>query len=141
MATSFSDLYERAIFRFSDYDFMKFDVQLREDILHQYLMMAIPDVSEIVGRDYLAYDEDGFVGDISDTIQEILALGIDYYWFSAKVQNSELLRNQMSTKDFTYFSPANLMRELRNVRNDIKGEYNAAITMYSYRHGDFESLS
>jgi len=142
LATSYNDIYDRAIFRFSDYDFLKIDIESREDILEKYLHSAIADVAVIVEAGTLDIDDENrqFVGDIDNEVQEILALGIDYYWLSAKVQNSELLRNSLSTKDFTYFSPANLMRELINLRNDVKNEYRSAITFYSYNHGDFESL-
>lgn len=141
MATTFMDIYDRAIFRFSDYDFMRMDIQMRESILERYLLSAISDLSVII-PDVVKYDihTKSFEQELDDEVVELLALGVDYYWFSAKIQNSELLRNSLSTKDFTYFSPANLMRELRNVRKDIKAEYKSAVTIYSYNHGDFDSL-
>lgn len=141
MATTFMDIYNRAIFRFMDYDFMRLDIQDREDVLDRYLLSAIGDVGVII-PDKMVFDWDNkvFESDLDNETIELLALGVDYYWFSAKVQNSELLRNSMSTKDFTYFSPANLMRELRNVRNDLKNEYKSMVTIYSYNHGDFSQL-
>ena len=141
MATTFMDIYDRAIFRFMDYDFMRLDIQEREDILDRYLLSTVGDVGVII-PDVLLFDRDTkcFEKDLDNEVVELLALGVDYYWFSAKVQNSELLRNSMSTKDFTYFSPANLMRELRNVRNDLKNEYKSMIAIYSYNHGDFSRL-
>jgi hypothetical protein len=135
------DIYNRAIFRFMDYDFMRLDIQDREDVLDRYLLSAIGDVGVII-PDKMVFDWDNkvFESDLDNETIELLALGVDYYWFSAKVQNSELLRNSMSTKDFTYFSPANLMRELRNVCNDLKNEYKSMVTIYSYNHGDFSQL-
>ena len=141
MATTFMDIYDRAIFRFMDYDFMRLDAQDRENVLDRYLLSAIGDISVII-PELMEFDRDTkvFTTDLDNETIELLALGVDYYWFSAKVQNSELLRNSMSTKDFTYFSPANLMRELRNVRNDLKNEYKSMVTIYSYNHGDFTQL-
>ena len=141
MATTFMDIYERAIFRFMDYDFMRLDVQDREDILDRYLFSAIGELSVVIPA-VANFDRDtkSFEDDFDNEVIELLALGVDYYWFSAKLQNSEILRNSLSTKDFTYFSPANLMRELRNVRNDLKAEYKSAIAIYSYNHGDFSQL-
>ena len=142
LATSFVDIYDRAIFRFSDYDFMRVDIQAREDILEKYLFSAIADFSRVCKSGTLDYDldEKSFINTLDDEMIEILSLGLDYYWFSSKVQNSELLRNSMSTKDYTFFSPANLMRELRNVRNDLKNEFKSAVTIYGYNHGDFAAL-
>lgn len=142
MATSFLDIYDKAVFRFKDYDFMRIDIQSREDILERYLQSAVADFAVVCEDGHLEMDWDykEFEEDLTHEEQEILALGVDYYWFSSKVQNSELLRNSMSTKDYTFFSPANLMRELRNLRNDLKAEFKTAITLYSYNHGNFASL-
>ncbi len=141
MATTFMDIYKRAIFRFQDYDFMRLDIQDREDILDRYLLSAIGELSVVVPEvAEFDWDTKAFESDFDNEVIELLALGLDYYWFSAKMQNSEILRNSLSTKDFTYFSPANLMRELRNVRNDLKNEYKSAIAIYSYNHGDFSTL-
>lgn len=141
MSTTFLDIYDRAIFRFKDYDFMRIDIQSREDILERYLLSSIADIG-VVAPDYMQfnYDNKEFLSELTNELIELLALGVDYYWFSATVQNSELLRNSMSTKDFSYFSPANLMRELSTLRKDLKNEYRAAITNYSYNHGDFGAL-
>lgn len=142
MATPFAEIYEKAVFRFSDYDFMRIDIDARESILEKYLRSSIADFSVVCKSNYLSADWNNreFLNTLTDEECEILALGVDYYWFSSKVQNSELLRNSMSTKDYTFFSPANLMRELRNLRNDIKSEFKTAVTLYSYNHGDFASL-
>lgn len=142
MATSFLDIYDKAVFRFKDYDFMRIDIQSREDILERYLQSAVADFAVVCEDGHLEMDWDykEFEEDLTHEEQEILALGVDYYWFSSKVQNSELLRNSMSTKDYTFFSPANLMRELRNLRNDLKAEFKTAVTLYSYNHGNFASL-
>lgn len=142
MATLFDDIYSRAISRFSDYDFLQISSSSRETILERYLYSAISDFERVCLFDLSNIDtvNKAFVDDLDNESIEILALGIDYYWFSAKVQNSELLRNSLSTKDYTFFSPANLLRELRNVRNDLKSELKHRITTYSYDHGDIAGL-
>lgn len=141
MATTFMDIYNRAIFRFMDYDFMRLDIQDREDILDRYLLSAIGELGVVIPEvTKFDWESKTFEDDLDNEVVELLSLGVDYYWFSAKMQNSEILRNSLSTKDFTYFSPANLMRELRNVRNDLKNEYKSAIAIYSYNHGDFSQL-
>lgn len=142
MATLFDDIYSRAISRFSDYDFLQISSSSREAILERYLYSAISDFERVCLFDLSNIDlvNKAFVDDLDNESIEILALGIDYYWFSAKVQNSELLRNSLSTKDYTFFSPANLLRELRNVRNDLKSELKHRITTYSYDHGDIAGL-
>lgn len=143
MATSYSKIYERAIFRFRDYDFMKLNDADIGEVLKMYMRSAIADFAPICKEDLWNRDDDNdvFKTDISEWVQEILASGIAYYWLSSKVMDQEALRNSLSTKDYTYFSPANLLRESQEFRNQVRKEYRDNITKYTYRHGDIASLT
>lgn len=143
MATSYNEIYQRAIFRFRDYDFMKMnDVDIGE-ILSHYMRSAIADFAPICQEDLWSRDEENetFAADLSEWVQEILASGIAYYWLSSKIMDQEALRNSLSTKDYTYFSPANLLRESQEFRSQVRKEYRDNINKYSYRHNDIASLT
>ena len=47
----------------------------------------------------------------------------------------------MSTKDYTYFSPANLLRESQTLRDSLRKEYRDRIVQYTYHHGDIASIN
>lgn len=143
MATSFNSIYQRAIFRFRDYDFMKINDADVGEVLKTYMRSAIADFSSVCQKDLSKRTDEGdkFEVDLSDVEQEILAAGIAYYWLSSKIMDQEMLRNSLSTKDYTYFSPANLLRESQEFRNQVRKEYRDSITLYSYRHGDIASLT
>ena len=67
MSTTFLDIYDRAIFRFKDYDFMRIDIQSREDILERYLLSSIADIG-VVAPDYMQFDYDNkefFIEDLA----------------------------------------------------------------------------
>ena len=142
MATPFSKIYERATFRFSDYDFFKFTEEDYESILEKYLKMAESDFVNTCLFDLKNKDEGNkeYIEDLDDESIEILALGIAYYWLSRKVINSDLLKNNISTKDYTFFSPANLLREMTVLRDDVKKEFKQKIIDYSYTHGNISDL-
>lgn len=101
MATAFTDIYKRAIFRFSDYDFLKKDIETRENILEQYLFSAKVDFYRICKVDLNDYDLElkQFNQDLDDEIIEILSLGIAFYWMSFKTLNSESLKNNLNSRD------------------------------------------
>ena len=143
MATSYNDIYQRAIFRFRDYDFMKLNDLDIAEVLSHYMRSAIADFAPICQEDLWSRDEENatFTADLSEWVQEILAAGIAYYWLSSKIMDQETLRNSLSTKDYTYFSPANLLRESQEFRNQVRKEYRDSITKYSYRHDDIASLT
>lgn len=163
MATPYSAITHRALFRLSDSKLAQFNEADQEFILNRYLESAVADFQnkckvdltqrvenqkvEDLPADGVAQSgpalgsnaepiEEGFVEDLDNEVQEILALGISYYWLSAQIMNSELLKNKLSTKDYQYFSPANLMREVQTLRDSVQKEYKHRIINYTYEHGD-----
>ena len=104
---------------------------------------AISDFAPVCQDDLYDVDETlaQFNVDLDLEVQEILATGIAFYWTSARILDQELLRNSMSTKDYTYFSPANLMRESQTLRETLRKEYRDRIVQYTYHHGDIASIN
>ena len=138
MATDFREIYDLAVCRFRDYSWLKFSDEDREHFLKNYLVSACKDFAPVCKENLSDVDEYGlaFTADLSDEVKDILASGVAYYWYASKAMNSELLRNQMSTKDYSFFSPANLLREITTLKENLWKEYQHAITMYTYRNGD-----
>ena len=71
MATLFSDIYERAIFRFADSSILEKDIQTRDDVLEKYLMSAKTEFQRICKVDLKDYDIDRkrFNSDLDDEIR------------------------------------------------------------------------
>ena len=141
MATKYSDIYNRAMFRFTDYGFLDVYEDRRDEIMRNFLKAAQVEFANSCTEinDYNDENEE-FNSDLSDEVQEILALGVAYQWLSQKTLNSELLRNSMIRKDYNTYSPANLLKEMRTLRDDIYKEYRGKINEYSFRHGSIDKL-
>lgn len=161
MSTPYTDILDRAIFRFADLKLARMNEIDQYFILQKYLESAVSDfqnkcavdltqrienqqvdaISDSISDDAIIGSSThsptrGFVEDLDSEVQEILALGVSYYWLSAQVLNSELLKNKLSTKDYQYFSPANLMREIQTLRDSVRKEYRNRIVRYTYDHGN-----
>lgn len=134
MATKFTDIYARAIFRFADYKFLEQEVDVREGVLEKYLISAKTEFQRMCKVDLDDYDlvEKQFNNDLGDEEIEILALGIAFYWLSYKTMNSELLKNVLNSKDFYYYSPANLLKELQTLRKTLRDEFYGRMRIYSF---------
>lgn len=143
MATPYSDIFKRAVYRFKDYDYLRMSDDEVHEVMTAFLHSAVADFAPICSDDLYDVDETlaQFNVDLDMEVQEILALGIAFHWTSARILDQELLRNSMSTKDYTYFSPANLLRESQTLRETLRKEYNNRIIQYSYHHGDIASIS
>lgn len=142
MATPFTDIYDRAIFRFADYDFLKQDIQTREDVLEKYLFSAKTDFADVCKIDLGDCDLllRQFDEDLNDDEIEILALGISFYWISYKALDSNALKNVLNSKDYYYYSPANLLKEVQALRETIRSEFYSKMRRYSYKDNGLQTL-
>ena len=52
----------------------------------------------------------------------------------------ELLENILNTRDFTTYSPAELLYRVRDTYEKARREYTNMIREYSYNHGDLTNL-
>lgn len=138
MATAYLDVIDRAQFRVTDYDVLKRSFQAQYDLMYRYMLSAVADFAPYCLIDLNDRDDElaQFKQTLDNECIEILALGIAYYWLSSRVLNNELLYNRLSTKEYSYFSPANLLREVQTLRDSVQQEYRGAIIRYTYRHGD-----
>lgn len=142
MATPFTDIYARAVFRFADYEFLKQDIETREGVLEKYLISAKTEFQRVCKIDLGDYDLalKQFNQTLDDEIIEILSLGIAFYWLSYKALNSELLKNVLNSKDYYYYSPANLLKEVQTLRKTLRKEFNSQMRQYSYSNNTIETL-
>jgi hypothetical protein len=137
MGTKFSTIYERAIFKFTDYNFLDRIPDYKEAILQKFLMSALVDFSHASSANLATYDleTEEFGDDLEDEIIEILSTGIAYHWLNGKTMSSELFRNTMHNSDYKTYSPANLLKEIKSLRDTMKKEYDGRINEYSFRKG------
>lgn len=142
MATHFTDIYTRAIFRFADYEFLKQDIETREGVLEKYLISAKTEFQRVCKTDLGDYDIElkQFNQDLDDEVIEILSLGIAFYWLSYKALNSELLKNVLNSKDYYYYSPANLLKEVQTLRKTLRDEFNGKMRQHSYNNNTISTL-
>lgn len=142
MATPFTDIYARAIFRFADYEFLKQDIKTREGVLEKYLISAKTEFQRVCKTDLGDYNLElkQFNQTLDDEVIEILSLGIAFYWLSYKALNSELLKNVLNSKDYYYYSPANLLKEIQTLRKTLRSEFNSKMRQHSYNENTISTL-
>lgn len=143
MATPYQAIYDKAIFRFRDYDVLRLTFQTEANlVLERFLKSAEADFAPVCQFDLNNCDAKlaQYNEDLDNECIEILALGISAYWLSAQSLDKDLLRNRMSTKEYSYFSPGNLLDAVTVLRNTLMNEFQSKVIRYSYRHGDIASL-
>lgn len=143
MPTPYSAIHQVAIQKISAYGLLDFQPSDREAILNGFLKSAIVDFSRICKVDLSDRDEilAQFNSELDEEIIEILATGEAYYWVLPKVANEENFYNLMNAGDYSFFSPANLLDKMIEMRQLMEKEFRRKMMLYSYKTANISELS
>lgn len=140
--TKFATVYKRAIFKITDYSFLKMVDDVKEEVLKNYLISSIVDFQNSCDIDLTDYDleREQFNNELTSEVIEILAVGIAFHWMEAQVLNNKLLRNKIYSTDYNTYSPANLLEKANALMDSLRDEQLGMIREYSFRHSDYANL-
>lgn len=144
MATPYSEIYEAFIYKIEGYKLLMLLSEDREEILSKYLKAACRKISNKFKKyvDLTRDDEkQEFEGDIDEDVVDIIAEVMVYEWLKPQMYSNELLESRLNTKDFTEFSSAKLIENIRYVYEMATDAANTAINNYTFRHGDVSELN
>lgn len=133
--------------KITEYDFIKLNEHDRTSIIDGYMKRAIAGFKKNCKYDLHSTGDDTireFNIDIPDEdideIAEIISEGMVVQWLKPHVNKQELLENVLNTKDFSTYSPAELLLRIGNAYSDAKKTYTQLIREYSYNNGDLTDL-
>lgn len=143
MATPYSDVFNVFLGKITDYDLPKFNDIDREDILEGYMVSACVKFNKVCLVDLYDRNNDSkqFNNDLDDEIIDIITENMLVEWLKPKLLSTENLENALSTKDFSLFSPANLLGNIRETMKEIRKEAKVLINNYSFNHASPERLT
>lgn len=140
MATTFQRVYESFLSKISDYDWIAMHADDIEGCMSDLLKQAISRFNRDCKVDLSNNDGTEFVEDLSETEIDILSEIMIENWLKPKLYNSELLRNRLSTKDFSQFSPANLLKAIRETYELSHRRSETEINRYTFAENDVRNL-
>lgn len=145
MATPYSDIYQAFIFKVKAYDLMMLLDEDREEILNVYMNAVCRHISKKVKNYVDLSSRDDALKEFSDDIDEdmidIIAGCMITEWLKPQMYSDELLESRLNTKDFTEYSSAKLIEQIRNVYEMSIKESLVAINNYTFSHGDIPELT
>lgn len=132
MPTSFDEIYKRFLAKIADYEMFEYDNSTLESYLEDLLILAIDDFSELCKQDLneTDYENKSFGTVLTNREKEILSLGMIVHWVRPKVYNSDMLRNVLNTKDYSVYSPANLLEKMTDLLGKTETELDQKMKMY-----------
>lgn len=141
--TSFESIYARCRTRIRDYDKEGYTDELFQQMERDLLDAAIDDFADICIQDLTNLDDEleQFNIELSRKEQSILALSMIVHWLEPYVYNSDALKNVMSTKDFSLFSPANLLEKMTDLLQMSNRRLSAEMNLYSFKVNNVSALT
>lgn len=133
--------------KIADYDFLTLDVADREEIVDGYMRRAIAnfkkqclyDLSSTADSNLRQFDVDIEDEDM-DELVDIISEGMIVQWLHPYVYKQEILQNVINTRDFTLYSPAELIYRIGEAYRTAQKNFLQAIREYSYNHGKLMEL-
>ena len=133
--------------KISEFEFLQLPTADRTDLIDGYMKRAIAEFKHICIYDlmYAMNDETRELSidikdDDIDEIVNIVSEGMVVQWLKPYIYRQELLENTLNTKDFTTYSPAELLMRVGNAYKDSQKDYLQMTREYSYNHGDLTDL-
>lgn len=142
MATPYANIYNSFLMKVTGYKLLELLPEEREEIIAYYLNAARAKFYKKCKHDLMDIDEDNQIFNTDLTIDEVDILSeiMIIEWLSPQIYSDELLESRLNTKDFTEFSPAKLIEQIRSVYNESKKRVKYLIVQYTYDHGNVRDL-
>ena len=125
--------------KITERDLMMIDLDEREEIVFGYMKRAIAGFKRICKYDLTSTaDDDNKCFDVIipdydiDEIVDIVSEGMVVQWLKPYIYSQELLENALNTRDFTVYSPAELLMRVGNAYEAAKKDYTQMMREYSF---------
>lgn len=133
--------------KISEYDFISLPDEDRNAIVDGYMKRAVAAFKKNCKYALSSNADDEsreFAVDIPETdadeLIDIISEGMVVQWLKPYVYKQELLENTLNTRDFTTYSPAELLHRVGEAYEKAQRDYTQAIREYSYNNGKLSDL-
>ena len=144
MNTSYETVFTEFKDKITDPDLITFAESLQTEMLVAYMNKAISRCGRVTNKvvDLSLRDDElmEFSVEIPYEVMDIITEWMTVFWLQPYVNNLENLRNNLSTKDFSVFSPANLLEKVGNRYDTARKQARSLTNEYSYIIADMKEL-
>lgn len=140
MATSYKEIYSRFTPKITDYSFVNLSDDEIEDNLETFLKSSIVKFrycNKLSDRDESIKQ---FNEDLKEEEQEILAILMCVEFLTPKLLTDDLLKQTLSSKDYSLYSQANHIKEIRQLRDDYQKEANSLMILYTFNKSKMDEF-
>lgn len=147
MGISYDSFTGAFLAKITEFNLYNLAEDVRQDIVDGYMKRAISAFKKNCKYDLTTTANDALrefdieiQDDAFDEIIDIISEGMVVQWLKPYVYRQELLENVLNTRDFTTYSPAELLLRIGNAYSKAQKDYTQMIRDYSYNNGDLTEL-
>lgn len=146
MSVSYETIVSAFLYKVTDYGFSEMLGSLLDNMVISYMKSACSKFNNFCAYNLMMFDDENqcIAEDIPEDkvveIVDIIAIGMVVQWLQPYVYKQENLCNLLNTRDFTTYSPAELLKRVGDVYKQAGNDYKQAMYDYSYTAGDLTSL-
>lgn len=146
MSLSYDVFAEGFLSKITEFELLELEDDRRTEMVDTYMKRSIAGFKKICKYDLTVRDDETRTFDVDipdediEEIVDIVSEGMVVQWLKPYLNRQELLENALSTRDYTVFSPAELLMRVGNAYNKAQTDYTQMIREYSFNHGDLSKL-
>lgn len=147
MNVSYDRFTDAFLAKITEFELYQLEPEQRTDVVDGFMKRAISNFKHVCKCDLSTTGDDetrefdvNADEDHIDEIVDIVSEGMVVQWLKQYLNRQEILENVLNTKDFTTYSPAELLMRVGNAYKSASGDYTQMIREYSYNHGDLTKL-
>lgn len=147
MSVPYDKFTEAFLAKITEYDFVNMKDFERNNLIDGYMKRAIAafrhinlyDLSSTADDNIREFNVDIPAEDI-DELVDIISEGMLVQWMKPYTYKQENLEMALNTRDFTTYSPAELLNRISNAYAKVQKDFVSMMREYSYNHGDLTDL-
>jgi hypothetical protein len=134
--------------KITEYDLLEINEDIRTDIIDGYMKRAMSQFQHISKVKFVSaandetrtytvdFEEDDELTEIADIVSD----GMIVQWLKPYLNRQELLESVLNTRDYTTYSPAEMLRRVGEAHTKAQSDFTAAMREYSFNHNDLSRL-
>lgn len=147
MSVPYNKFTEAFLSKITEFDLIKMNDYERNSLIDGYMKRAIAAFRKNCKYDLLMAADDvlrefniEIADEDLDEIIDIVSEGMLVQWMKPYAYRQENLENVLNTRDFSTYSPAELLLRIRNAYESAQKDFTNMVREYSYNHGDLTDL-
>jgi len=139
---------EAFLSKISDYNLAMLEGYQQRDLVDRFLHSACAGFARLCKYDLTGEAlDDGTRALLTDIpanqlgeIVDIVSTGMVVAWMNTYLYRQENLQNVLNTTDFSGYSPAELLKQIRVAHKQVSETFNAAMRRYSFDNADMKEF-